>query len=208
MPAPRAAIRPATRVSPSLVTSLHNTTLPPSPCCVALASIDAPCAIITLVAWYTPLLPCQSPPTSTVAPPNAPVASMWVLSPSSRSSPVMTTLPPVPRRLRVLKDVAPLSVTLSGSRVGASGLLMGLVGSGKGLMATAGSAAMRIVPPRWLPSTFSVALVRLMSPPALLMSMLPPWPASAYVALAINSPCTSMRGGAGGLLGLAVLAMN
>ena len=70
LPAPLASMRPSTCVTPlALCTSLHNTTLPPSPLSVALASMLAPCAIVTCTAWRVSPWPCQSPPTSTVPPP-------------------------------------------------------------------------------------------------------------------------------------------
>ena len=59
--------------------SVHSTTVPPPPEPFALASIDAPSAMVRLLADLRSPLPCQSPPTSTVPPPVAPVALMLLL---------------------------------------------------------------------------------------------------------------------------------
>ena len=89
-----------------LLMSEYSTTCPPSPACVALASMVAPAAIVTLVAWRISPLPCQSPPTSTVPPPVAPPASIRLPAASVMSSPSSTILPP--RLTRLLASSLPL----------------------------------------------------------------------------------------------------
>ena len=80
-----------------LVTSDHNTALPPSPVSVAETSMLAPSAMATLTAWRISPLPCQSPPTRTSPPPVAPLASTvevlasWMSSPSSMMRPPRLT---------------------------------------------------------------------------------------------------------------------
>ena len=108
---PLARISPLTRVTlPLLVTSDHNTAVPPLPLWVAETSIFAPRSIVTVVAWCRAPLPCQPPPTSTVPPPVAPEASsvlplarvIWSparviappLTPDTSSVPLLVTLFP------------------------------------------------------------------------------------------------------------------
>ena len=94
-PAPRASNWPCAVVRPpSRVTSLHSTTLPPSPCVVALASMRALPSMSTVVAAYSPSPPCQPPPTRTRPPPVAPLASSRVWSCNRRSSPSKVIDPP------------------------------------------------------------------------------------------------------------------
>ena len=103
---------PCTSVRLSLLcTSLHSTTLPPSPLCVALASMLAPSCMVTVVAWRRLPLPCQSPPTSTVPPPVAPVA--WSCAPVCRAmcSAVRVISPPLP--VSLLACIWPLTLIVS-----------------------------------------------------------------------------------------------
>ena len=103
VPAPLASMRPPTCVTLlAFFTSLHNTTLPPTPWLVALASMLAPCAMATCVAWRMSPLPCQSPPTNTVPPPVAPLASILLVLDSTILSPISTILPPLLVRLVAL----------------------------------------------------------------------------------------------------------
>ena len=101
---PRAVTRPLAVVTLSaLCTSLHSTTRPPSPARVALASMCAPAAMVTVVAAGVgcavaassgSALPCQPPPTRTLPPPWAPLASMRLPSVSTICSPCRLTWPP------------------------------------------------------------------------------------------------------------------
>ena len=69
-----------------LLMSEYSTTCPPSPACVALASMVAPAYIVTCTAWRIAPLPCQSPPTSTVPPPVGPLASILLVAARVMSS--------------------------------------------------------------------------------------------------------------------------
>jgi hypothetical protein len=104
----------------SLATSLHNTTSPPLPMSVALASMWLSALKFTLVAWCMGPLPCQPPPTQTVPPPVAPLASIRVPLSKISSSLSNSTRPP---RLRLLlvRSTALLMISLDGA--GCSGAL-------------------------------------------------------------------------------------
>ena len=83
--------------SKRVVSSLQNTTLPPSPLPVASARTDTLPSAVTVVALAMPLsLPCQPPPTFTVPPPVAPLASSVAPPSSAIDRPVTTIEPPFP----------------------------------------------------------------------------------------------------------------
>ena len=94
--------------------------MPPSPLCVALASMVAPLAMLTVVAAAVgcavacssgSALPCQLPPTSTVPPPAGPVALMRLLLCSSMLSPCRLMLPPLPDASALLASKVPALCT-------------------------------------------------------------------------------------------------
>ncbi|CAN1572311.1 hypothetical protein MCEMAEM4_03360 [Burkholderiaceae bacterium] len=69
----------------------------------------APASMVTLVACRMLPLPCQSPPTSTVPPPDAPLASILLVRVRVMSSPSKTILPPLLTKL--LASKVPLFLT-------------------------------------------------------------------------------------------------
>ena len=103
---PLAKIVPCTVVTDSaFLMSLHNTTVPPWPLSVALASMVAVASMVTVVACWPgwpvacskgSAVPCQLPPTSTVPPPWLPVASIRLPACNETCSPCKLTLPPWP----------------------------------------------------------------------------------------------------------------
>ena len=96
---PRTLAAPAKRVA----WSDQTMTRPPSPCRVASACSVAPaCTSTWLAAWLeygssvAAVLPCKSPPTRTLPPPAAPLASSLALLASNSLSPSTSTSPPRP----------------------------------------------------------------------------------------------------------------